>query len=74
MAICRAILKQPAILLLDEPTSALDALTEEKVQDAISHAKRGRTTIAGRASAGDGDECRSNSGVGRRSGGGVGES
>ena len=45
VAICRAILKKPAILLLDEPTSALDALTEGKVQDAISHAKRGRTTI-----------------------------
>ncbi len=45
VAICRAILKKPAILLLDEPTSALDALTEAKVQDAISHAKSGRTTI-----------------------------
>ena len=45
VAICRAILKKPAILLLDEPTSALDALTEVKVQDAISHAKSGRTTI-----------------------------
>jgi len=46
VAICRAILKQPAILLLDEATSELDALTEAKVQEAIDHAKRGRTTIA----------------------------
>ena len=45
VAICRAILKKPALLLLDEPTSALDALTEIKVQDAINSAKRGRTTI-----------------------------
>lgn len=46
VAICRAILKQPAILLLDEATSDLDALTEAIVKDAIDHAKRGRTTIA----------------------------
>ena len=46
VAICRAILKQPAILLLDEATSELDALTEAKVKEAIDHAKRGRTTIA----------------------------
>ena len=46
LAICRAILKQPALLLLDEATSELDALTEEKVQEAINHAKSGRTTIA----------------------------
>ena len=46
LAICRAILKQPALLLLDEATSELDALTEEKVQEAFNHAKSGRTTIA----------------------------
>ena len=46
LAICRAILKKPCILLLDEATSALDALTEEKVQEAISHARSGRTAIA----------------------------
>ena len=46
LAICRAILKKPALLLLDEATSELDALTEEKVQEAINHAKSGRTTIA----------------------------
>ncbi len=46
LAICRALLKKPAILLLDEATSALDALTEEKVQEAISHARSGRTAIA----------------------------
>ena len=45
LAICRAILKKPALLLLDEATSELDALTEEKVQEAINHAKSGRTTI-----------------------------
>ena len=46
VAICRAILKNPAILLLDEATSAIDALTEVKVQEAINHARSGRTTIA----------------------------
>ncbi len=46
VAICRAILKKPAILLLDEATSAIDALTEVKVQEAINHARSGRTTIA----------------------------
>lgn len=45
VAICRAILKQPAILLLDEATSELDALTEAKVQAAIDQAKSGRTTL-----------------------------
>ena len=45
LAICRAILKKPALLLLDEATSELDALTEEKVQEAMDHAKSGRTTI-----------------------------
>ena len=46
VAICQAILKKPAILLLDEATSAIDALTELKVQEAINHARSGRTTIA----------------------------
>lgn len=46
LAICRAILKEPAILLLDEATSDLDAATETKVQEAINLARDERTTVA----------------------------
>ena len=46
IAICRALLKEPTILLLDEATSAIDALTEVKLQEAINHARSGRTTVA----------------------------
>lgn len=45
LAICRAVVKDPRILLMDEPTSALDSITELKVRDAIEAAKIGRTAI-----------------------------
>ncbi len=45
MAIARAILKNPRIVVLDEPTSALDSITEEKVQHGISELMKGRTTL-----------------------------
>mmetsp|Transcript_69414 Transcript_69414/g.141140 ORF Transcript_69414/g.141140 Transcript_69414/m.141140 type:complete len:118 (+) Transcript_69414:1-354(+) len=47
LAICRALLRDAAVLLLDEPTSALDAKSERTVQDALEamlRTKR-RTTI-----------------------------
>ncbi len=45
IAIARALLKDPAILILDEATSALDAESESYVQDAIDRLIVGRTTF-----------------------------
>lgn len=45
IAIARAILRDAPILLLDEATSALDAEAEIKVQAALDHLMKGRTTL-----------------------------
>lgn len=45
ISIARAILRDPAILILDEPTSALDAKTEQVVTQALEKLMRGRTTF-----------------------------
>ena len=45
LAIARAVLRDPAVLVLDEATSALDTQTEQAVQAAIDAASAGRTTI-----------------------------
>jgi ATP-binding cassette subfamily B protein len=45
LAIARAILRDPPVLVLDEATSALDTQTERAVQEAIDAASAGRTTI-----------------------------
>jgi ATP-binding cassette subfamily B protein len=45
LAIARAILREPAILLLDDPTAAIDAHTENEILEAMEGAMAGRTTF-----------------------------
>jgi ATP-binding cassette subfamily B protein len=45
LAIARALLTDPAILVLDDSTSAIDSATEDKIQQAIGRILEGRTTL-----------------------------
>ena len=45
LAIARALLADPRILILDDATSSLDASTEQQIKEALREVMRGRTTF-----------------------------
>lgn len=45
IAIARALIKDPKILIMDEPTANIDSVTESEILESLSEIVRGRTTI-----------------------------
>ncbi|MGL5817775.1 MAG: ATP-binding cassette domain-containing protein, partial [Phycicoccus sp.] len=50
LALTRALLRDPELLVLVEPTSAVDAHTEARIAGRLAAARRGRTTVVVTAS------------------------
>jgi ATP-binding cassette subfamily B protein len=50
LALARALVRRPKVLILDEATSALDAVTEARVQQALATLRSTRVVIAHRLS------------------------
>ncbi|MGL5908855.1 MAG: ATP-binding cassette domain-containing protein, partial [Phycicoccus sp.] len=50
LALARALLRDPEVLVLVEPTSAVDTHTEARIADRLADARRGRTTVVVTAS------------------------
>jgi ABC-type multidrug transport system fused ATPase/permease subunit len=50
LALTRALLAEPEVLVLVEPTSAVDAHTEARIATRLAQARRGRTTVVTTAS------------------------
>lgn len=45
LAITRALVRDPRVLILDEATSSVDTDTENLIQEALTHLRKGRTTL-----------------------------
>lgn len=50
LALARALLRDPDVLVLVEPTSAVDAHTEARIAGRLAHHRKGRTTVVVTAS------------------------